>query len=276
MTKIKVDVEGVERKVFSDIKPGVWEMEIIEAEYRPDIPDIKINLEATTNNDDCVGARQFTYVNLGENSKWKLAEFLDALGMPEKGDLDTDKLIGRRLKVKINSDSYKDDEGNTKQSTRVGRFSPIEATASGDAAVDPDAGAAEPEAEAEGGEEEVVINAVEFDGVEFGDQPEYYEDWSDDEVKEECQRPEVTVEGRYSRAKGVAALAAFAAGLLGDDEEGGEAAAEEGDDYDDEAEWPTEALAEEIGKRSLEIAGRKTREKFIAALRADNSDPFTS
>ena len=273
MAKIKYNVKDVERKSFEQPPPGVYEMEIMEANPRLDggKNDIEVVLEVTKNNDTAVGGRLWTYINLGESSQWKLAEFTDALGLPETGTLDTDKLLGKKLKVKVNPDSYKDDAGNVIQRSRAGRFSPLEATATeADVEEDPDADEAE-------GDDEVEISVVEIDGVEFGDDEAYYEEWSDEDVKEEITGHEIKVSGRYSRAKGIAALVELAKEAIGggDEEEDGDEEEEEGDNYDDADEWSTEDLAAEVEKRELTVAGKKTRAKLIAALREDDGDePF--
>src|SRR5881392_807045 len=40
----------------------------------------------------------FTYIGLSEAADWKLAEFIRALGLKEKGKLDPDKMVGKFIR----------------------------------------------------------------------------------------------------------------------------------------------------------------------------------
>lgn len=275
MAKIKYNVKGVERGGgnYEQPKPGLYEMEIKEANHRDadGKNDIELVLEVTKGNNDFVGARVWTYVGLGEASQWKLAELTDALGLPESGTLDTTKLLGKKMKVKINADSW-----NDQYRARAGRFAPLEAEATDDdAAADPDADADDPDA---GGDEPITI---ELNDVELSNDPDYYDDWSDDDLKEEIENQSLDVKGRFSRKKVVEALVALVNenGGGGNDGDDPDAAAgnDDGDEYDDTDVWTDKALAEEYKKRGLDtIEGKKNRQKVIEALRADdaNDDPF--
>ena len=273
MAKIKYNVKGVDRGgTFEQPKPGLYEMEIMEANPRLDggKNDIELVLEVTKNNDSFAGSRVWSYVALGESSQWKLAELTDALGLPEDGTLDTDKLVGKKMKVKINSDQY-----NNEYRARAGRFAPLEAEASDDdPGADPDAGD-DPDA---GGSDEVIT--VDRNGVELSNDPAYYDDWTTDELKEEIDNQSLEIEGRFSKAKVVQALVdvvnaeAGGAAAEPDDEAGS-------DEYDDPDVWSDKDLAAEYKKRGLDtITGKKNRENVIEALRADDAgtpdddDPF--
>lgn len=279
MAKIKYNVKGVERKTFVEPEPGLYEMVIEEAEYRDSDGknDIKLSLKITENNDKFVGSMVFTYVNLGESSQWKLAELTDALGMPESGEIDTIKMKGKKLKVKVNADSY-----NGEYRARAGRLAPLEARDEEvGAADDPDAGAADdPDAgtaTASAGDGETIV--VERNNVELSTDPGYYDDWSDQDAFDEIENQGINL-GRKKKTKAnvIAALIELVQSEAGGD---GEAeAATEGDKYDDTDEWTDAALAAEYKKRELDtIEGKKNRAKVIEALRADDSksgddDPF--
>lgn len=275
MAKIKYNVKGVDRggKDFEQPQPGLYEMEIMEATPRTEggKNDIELVLEVTKNNDAFVGSRVWTYVGLGEASQWKLAELTDALGLPEQGTLDTDKLKGKKLKVKINSDSY-----NNEYRARAGRFAPLSATAEEDGDPDPE----DPDAEPSGEDEPILI---ERNDVELSTDPEYYGDWTDEDLKEEIDNQKLDVKGRFSRKKVIEALVevvrAEAGGGGGDGNDDPEpAAGEDGDEYDDADTWSDKDLAAEYKKRGLDtIKGKKDRAKVIAALREDDAnedDPF--
>lgn len=270
MAKVKYNVKGVDRGgSYEQPKPGLYEMEIGEAELRDTDGknDIKLKLVVTKNNDECVGAICYTYVNLGESSQWKLAEFTDALGLPETGTLDTAKLKGKKLKVKINPDSF---DGNYQ--ARAGRFSPLSAEAE-DGDDDPDAaGTEDDDPDAAGTDEPVVI---ELNDVELSSDPDYYDDWSEQDAIDEIENQGLKLGKKAKNKKNVVAalielvLAQAAEPEATDDDDD----AEGGDEYDDTDTWSDAELAAEYKKRGLEtIEGKKNRAKVIAALRADDAD----
>jgi hypothetical protein len=59
----------------------------------------------------------YTYIGLGPESDWKMAEFVRALGLKDKGRLDPEKMKGKLIRVKVNQDTY---EGE--YSPRIGRL----------------------------------------------------------------------------------------------------------------------------------------------------------
>jgi hypothetical protein len=113
----------------------------------------------------------------------------------------------------------------------------------------------------------------------------HYSDWTDEDVIWLVNGlgidGNVKTTGRGWKPKAIAGIVEFAQQV-----EGGGGEAETGDDavvdkYDDETEWPNADLKAEIEERNeqgaaIEIAGRWTREKMIAALREDNknAEPF--
>jgi hypothetical protein len=260
VAKVKYNVKGVDRGGnFEQPKPGLYEMEIKEANLRDKDGknDIELVLEITKNNDEHVGARVWSYVGLGDASQWKLAELIDALGLPEGGTLDTVKLVGKKMKVKVSADSW-----NNEYRARAGRFSPLAAGAEGDDNDDPD----DPDA----GNDEAIV--LELNDVELSTDPEFYEDWSDDDVFEEVENQSLELKGKAAknRAKVIEALIAKVK-----EEHAGSGANDEPDDgnYDDTDVWSDKDLAAEYKKRGLDtIKGKKDRAKVIEALRADDAD----
>lgn len=129
---------------------------------------------------------------------------------------------------------------------------------------------AEPEADPETEPEAVADGAL----------PEGYEDiddWTADDLKEELAKLELTVPGRFSADKAKAAILEQVGGGDGDAEPEAE------DTYDNEDEWPDVDLQAEIDERNeqgadIKVPGRKSRQKMIDALRADNAlaakEPF--
>lgn len=275
MTKIKYNVKGVERGggSFEQPKPGLYEMEIKEANARLDggKNDIELVLEVTKNNNEFAGSRVWTYVGLGEASSWKLAELTDALGLPESGSIDTDKLVGKKMKVKINADSFNDE-----YRARAGRFAPLEAVADeAEEGEDPDATEDDPDATGE----EIKM---ERNDVELSNDPDYYDDWTDQDVVDEVKNQGLKMgkgktKDREAIIEALVAIVNDEGGGGADDAGEGGAAADEPDNYDDEDSWTDKDLAAEYKKRGLEtIEGKKNRAKVIAALREDdaNDDPF--
>jgi hypothetical protein len=283
MAKVKYNVKGVDRssQSYEQPQPGLYTMEIKEANHRDKDGknDIELILEITPDNDAFVGSRVWTYIGLGEASQWKLAELTDALGLPEAGTLDTAKLLGKKMKVKVNADSW-----NNEYRARAGRLAPLEGGEAAEVAAedDPDApggggGDDETPAAAAGDDEPKVINR---NDVELSTDPEYYADWSDEDVFEEVENQGVELgRKKKSRANVIAALIAIV-----EEEAGGEGeptAEADGDTYDDTDEWPDAAIAAEVKKRGLAVAGKRNRTTFIAALRAADAtdgdaedDPF--
>lgn len=284
LTKIKYDVSDVE---VSDVnynqpKPGVYGAKIFDATPRntDGKNDIEVIVEVTDKG-EFQAARLWTYVHLGEASRWKMRELTDAVGLPPKGVLDTDKLVGKKLKIKVNAGSY---EGEYR--ARVQRF--LKAGDSVDGSDESDDGDYDnwelddlkAEVEERGLEiagrkskEKLIAALLEDDGGSEEEEPEEseeeeseddYDTWSVDDLKTEAEEKGVigNISGRKTKEKLIEALRAESV----DD-------AEPEDDYD---EWDIEELISEANDRSLDLpAGRKSKEKLISLLRADDAeDPF--
>lgn len=287
MAKIKYDVSDVEVREanYAQPKPGIYNVKIVEA--NPRLTDGKNDIEViaeVTDKGEFQGARLWSYVNFGEASAWKLAEFTMALGLKQKGEIDTDKLVGKKCQVKVNASTYEgeyrarlqrwlvpsdsvdgsddenefddwtDDDLKEELSSRelkvTGRFTRDKAIALLSESSDEE----EPEEEEEEPEEEEAEGGQD------------YSDWSLDDLKGEAEERGImgNISGRKTKEKLIEALEADDDGPNGD---GQETTPE--DDYD---EWSDEELASEIKDRDLTVSGRKTKEKMIAALRADDSE----
>lgn len=285
MAKIKYNVKGVDRseRNYEQPQPGLYTMEIKEANHRDKDGknDIELILEITEDNELYVGSRVWSYVGLGDASQWKLAELTDALDLPETGTLDTTKLVGKKMKVKVNSDSW-----NNEYRARAGRFAPLEGGDVPEASADDDPDAAG--GGSDGGDPDAAATAASDDGdivverndVELSSNPDYYADWSDGDVFEEVDNQKISLgRKKKSRANVIAALTQL---VIDENSPDGEAEVEpeaDGDTYDDTDEWSDAAIAAEVKKRGLEVKGKRNRTTFIAALReADSSneqdDPF--
>jgi hypothetical protein len=159
-----------------------------------------------------------------------------------------------------------------------GRFSAVKAIA----AILEDQGEVEAEEEPED-DDEPTGSSIEVDPAlaeDLSTDEADYEEWTDDEVKQFMDDLGISgnLSGRKTRAKMVAHIVEFAEQVEGGGGEGGGEDAAPEDDYD---EWPDKELLDEVNTRieqgaELKISGRKTKEKMIAALRADdsNGEPF--
>ncbi len=111
---------------------------------------------------------------------------------------------------------------------------------------------------------------------DLNDDPDYYEEWTTEDLSGYADDLGIAgnISGRKTKAKIIEAIVALAASAGNGDGESGETT----DDYD---EWEDHELSEEIDTRieagaEIEVKGRKTRDKLISALRADDkvAEPF--
>lgn len=318
MAKVKYDVSDVEAGGGGvEPTPGLYPGKIVQINHRTKkndgtkASDLEVVVDIGTEY-----VRLWTYIQLPdspsfENSKWKLREFTDALGLPPKGEIDPKKLEGKPVMVKTKwrrDDAERAEIKNLfapgKETVGAGEAAAL-ANPTGDAEdyttwsleelvaeiesrdLEVPAGRktvakladvlTEADAAAEGDPEVLETGEAEPDGELTESDPGFYGDWSDQDLKDQLADDGVTVEGRFSRNKAIEALVAF-------NETGAEAAAEGAadepdDDYDT---WTDDELKEEIvdrnktyGEDKLKVAGRWSKDKAIALLRADNQeDPF--
>jgi hypothetical protein len=312
MAAVKYDVSDVETGGGGqEPDPGLYDGEIVSITHRTKKADGKTAISDFEVVVD-VGAeytRKWYYVKLPddpnwnkESHGWKLREFTDALGLPPNGSLDATKLSKQKHKVlaKIVADSSNNDntyKGKIKNLFPPGKGATAAPSTTGrgakakliDALVAAEEGAGS-EAEAEADSATAVAEGL-TEGIdeeflaELKTDESHYSDWTDEDVIWLVNGlgidGNVKTTGRGWKPKAIAGIVEFAQQV-----EGGGGEAETGDDavvdkYDDETEWPNADLKAEIEERNeqgaaIEIAGRWTREKMIAALREDNknAEPF--
>jgi hypothetical protein len=253
LATIKYDNTGVETGGGGTGVPtpvGVRQGEIVSVDDRRDEGKNDLRVIVNFGEDwDWV----YSYVNFGDASRWKFAEFTDALGMKTKGQFDPAKLAGKAISAKITHEMY---EGEPR--ARVRRW-----LKPGDVEEEEDAETEEPEAE-----------AVETDGETN------YDEWELEELVVEIKERELDLpSGRKTIAKLSTVLydddAAKENGDGGDDEE-----PEVTDDYD---EWPLNELTDEANERGLDLpdlvkgrgAAAKNKAALIELLREDDKEePF--
>lgn len=157
-----------------------------------------------------------------------------------------------------------------------------------------DEGAGDPEAD--GPADNPALEGIDQEFLdELNEDPTYYATWTDDDFKWMLEGlgidGNVATSGRGWKAKAIAAIVEVATGggeatAADESETTEEPAAEVPDDYDDLDDagapvWSDADFKAEIAERNeqgaeIKLAGRPTREKLIAALRADNAsgEPF--
>lgn len=267
-------------------------------------------------------ANLWSYIPLKADApnKWKLREFTDALGLPPKGAIDPAKIKGKEVNVKLVADTDKDgdyrakiknifmpvdtdeivnlngagptDEGEAtdysewddddlkaelkeREITVPGRFSTAKAIAALEEAdgEEPEAEAEAEEPEAEEAEEATAGGDIPEELLaDLKEDPDFYAEWPDEDVKSYVVDLDLAIPGRYSRKKAIDAFVALAGSLSGEEETATEAG---GDDYDT---WEDDDLKQEIKDRveqgsDVKVPGRWTREKAIKVLRGDDA-PF--
>lgn len=297
---IEYNVEGVEESQGGTgvkVKPGVRIARIDLAEARETkkdgspANDIRLGLNFGSEFD-----WGFCYVGLGDESDWKLAELIRAVGLKEKGKMDLDKHVkGKFIRVKVNSETYMDE-----YSPGMGKLMRAQPgdeegwnAGGGNVSAISSRSSEGPEDDAPASGEKTYSNP-EFVPSRENDadgnlDPEVgsYDDWADDDLEAEVGDRELTVPGGRGkkRDKLIAALRA-------EDEEvsagGGaevpddEAVAEEAaDEYDD---WDLDQLKTEWEERNLgdlpDIKGRGAADRIKAAIieelrKDDVENPFT-
>lgn len=267
MAKVKYDVTGVEVGARGELpKPGVYTAKIVEATRRTgDKNDIAIKLEIQDKAHK--GFPLWDYVQLSEAAAFRLAALIQALGLKEKGTLDTAKIVGETVQVrtKIQSSEEFGDQ------VRIAFFLADggEGDEDDEDLDDENEEGEEPEEEEEEEEEaeedddEVDLDELDRKGLkahikELGLEVKVLKSDSDDDVREKIKEAQGGEEEPEEEE--------------GDDDE-------DGDDYD---EWSQKELLDEIKERGItfkkgQLKGDKLKKKAVAALRKDDEndeDPF--
>jgi hypothetical protein len=167
VAKIKYDVSNVEGGGdFPQPKPGLYTAKIDEVEAgesKAGNKQLRVIIKITKKG-EFKGANLFHYVPLDPESPgyFRMKEFTKALGLKEKGTLDTDKMVGKEVLVRVKPDSY---EGEYR--ARVGAVLAPKKDADDDSSDDGD-----------------------------DDDGDDYEEWSVDELKEELKGRGLRVAGK--------------------------------------------------------------------------------
>lgn len=317
MTAIKYDNSDIEGGGGGkEPDPGLYEGRVVSVTHRT-----KKNDGSAVNDLEVVYdigeeyVRLWSYIKLPgdpsyDQSRWKMREFTDALGLPPKGSLDPKKLEGKKVMVKTKmrrddperaevknvfkpgEESVKPGEDPTDGADDYSEWSveDLEAEISERGldmpsgrktvaklaavleAADGESGGDDEESE-EGEEGEAEPEGFDITQHEGFDD---WDEWSKDDLKEYIAENGIELTGRFSEQKARDAIIEHVQGS-------GEPAAGDGDGdapEDDYDEWSDDELKEEIKDRieagaEIEVKGRWTRDKAIAAMRADDeANPF--
>jgi hypothetical protein len=295
MAVIKYDVSGVEAGGGGEQpQPGLYKGKIVSVTPRKK----KSNGDPTNDLEVVVDvgkeySRLWTYIQLDNPaSAWKLREFTDALGLPDKGGFDPTKLGGKQVSVKVAADTDLDGDyrGKVKNLFAPSDNGSEPASADGEATDYSEWTVDELVAEIESRDlempsgrktvEKLAAILTEADEDAADDAPtDEYDEWTTEDLSAEAETRGIigNISGRKTQAKLIEALRADDAGPSNENADPDNE--EPVDDYD---EWSEQELHDEVETRNneanaeIEIKGRVTKEKIIAALRADDSsaEPF--
>jgi hypothetical protein len=295
---IEYDVSDVEESSGGTgvkVPPGVKIARIAQCEQREKkadgtpANDIKVALDFGSEYD-----WGFTYIGLSEAADWKLAEFVRALGLKEKGKLDPSKQVDKFIRVKVNPGTH---EGE--YSPNMGRLMKAqpgdeEAWREGNStASELSSKPAGPDADGDGDEPVAEAGVKTYSDPDFVPSREgepgisSYEEWPDEDlIAEVGDRDLALAGGRGSkRNKAIEALRAEDAEIAegggdGEPEKPG-AAPEPEDDYDTwdldqlKADWEARQLGDLPAMRGSGAAER-LKAAIIEELRKDDlENPFT-
>lgn len=188
-TKIKYDVSDVEAGGGGkQPQPALYNGRIVAATKRLTKAngDPANDIEVQVALEDESYAHLYTYIGLGDSTRWKMREFTDAVGVPPKGELDLGKLKNKPVLVKVAADTDQDGDyrGKIKNLFKPGSIE--------------DADIAAPSASGNG--------AGDGDGDGGGVTATEMADWSDDDLKEEIEAKGIEVAGRWTRDKAIEAI----------------------------------------------------------------------
>lgn len=266
MPKIKYDVSDVEpgRDFDTPLPKGTYRMkvaDVTEGESKSSgKPMLTVEYEMPTG--EHKGRKLWDYIVLEESSAWKLRQFVDAVGAKAKGTLDTDKVVGERVLVRVKHETDDRDPDDPVVRARVGSVSAIPDDAEDedddDDADDDDEPTRGSGADDSGDDDE--LTAEDLDEYDRDDLEALIEE-EDLDVKHNSKTKLPVLRERIAEALGL------------DDEDD-----EEEDDDEDEADYSELSLADlkaELKDRGLPVRGPKA--KLVARLEDDDNestDPF--
>lgn len=307
---LEYDISGVEESSGGTgvkVKQGVMPAKIMLAEYRDKkkdgtpANDIRLGLSVGDEYDWL-----FTYISLEEAADWKLAEFIRALNLKEKGKLNLDRDVkGKVIRVKVNPGTY-----NGEYSPEVGRLMKAQpgddeaigqsvtdkgtsqGGASDDGPVDDDptasgadeTGSTLPERDADG--DPIYENGFEA-SRESDPEVGSYDDWDEDDLLGEVQDRGLTLPGGRGKKKdkAIAALRAedaevegASAGAAVEDDSGDDDAGEDYSSWDLDklkAEWADRNLGDLPNVRGSGAADRLRKAITEELVKDDAENPFT-
>lgn len=276
MPKIKYDVSKIEDVADRAPAPvGLYRASVVKCEPKQSKNGnamLEVQLHLTHSGDGKKLKEEFgdvwTYPIMDHDhpyvqAQWK--EFISSMGLKPKGDLDTDKIVGKKVQVKLKSDTDQDGEYRP----RVGKLMALAAEAANDEPEDEDI--------PEGAEDEADEEEAEDDDEEGIDLAELDRNELKALIKEEGL--EIKVLKKHTDDD-IRSAIAEAMGVEDEDEEEEEDEEEpEAEDQEDEAEddgYDSMSVAElkaELAERELPTSG--ARKILVGRLRKDDgSDSF--
>ena len=278
MAKIKYDVTNVEDVADREPAPvGIYRAKVVKAEPKQSKNGNQMIEVQLTLTHDAAGKKLkpnqygdvWTYPIMDHDhpfvqAQWK--EFIKAFGLKPKGTLDTDKLVGDSIQVKLKSDT--DQDGDYRP--RVGKMMALADAPEEEPEDEPEPD--EPEEDEEEGDEEDDEEAVDLDDLDRAGLKQFIKD----------EELEIKVKKSMSDDDIRAAIAEAMEDEDDDedddeeeDEDGGADADEEGgDDEEEDDGYESMSIADlkaELKERELPQNGAK--KVLIARLRKDDAEP---
>jgi hypothetical protein len=205
MAKVKYDVRGVESggDFDSPVPAGLYRAKVSEIEQRESKSSGNQMLAITyeISKGDHKGRLAWDYIVLGvESQAWKLRQFLEAVGAvkgkKERGTLDTDKIVGTEIQLKLKHET--DDTYGTRH--KVGSVMPMPEDEDDDLDEDDD-DLDDDDIEDDDIDDEEDDDEEDDDEEEEADDDEddeTYDDWSVDELKAELKERGLKTAGKKS------------------------------------------------------------------------------
>ncbi len=245
ISRIKYDVSDVEASDFKVAPAGLYRAKITQClDAKPEGKDRRLELIYEIVGTDEKYGRIYDYVNLeSEAAAFRLRALVDAVGLKPKGTLDTSKIEGEEIMLRVKHETWNDEVR-----AKAGSLLPAD----------------------ESGEDDEDEEDLEDDEDEE-DEGEAYEEMPTAALRQECEERGLKKGGKKAQL-----VARLEADDEADDEDEEEEEATDGDeDEDDYSSWEISDLKEELKERGLKSAGKKS--VLVARLEKDDEsddDPF--